>query len=300
MNDLAVFKTARPAMIVGQSFDGGPAPLGLDQPFALVGGDRLAPGELPFDLMHDHQTAALDWVASCCRTAIDTGQPWFHGSPIILDGNCGFERTLFARMLADKIDAPHVVLDIGDPRTGNALAASRRIDDAVWALPVTVAMAAHRCANPVVTVVGVGRATDDAVMGFVSLMDPNDGSCTEDQLKTTVDLSQVTWIIQEDNRARVPAFIRQFATAVRWEAFPRHLNNTATLPILLRAIRDLDLNASDPALDWLNISRRLSDRPRSAKEMYADLVRAVTAAQHGLDELPAREAQLDDVPVFLK
>ena len=161
-------------------------------------------------------------------------------------------------------------------------------------------MAAHRCANPVVTVVGVGRATDDAVMGFVSLMDPNDGSCTEDQLKTTVDLSQVTWIIQEDNRARVPAFIRQFATAVRWEAFPRHLNNTATLPILLRAIRDLDLNASDPALDWLNISRRLSDRPRSAKEMYADLVRAVTAAQHGLDELPAREAQLDDVPVFLK
>lgn len=300
MNDLAVFKTARPAMIVGQTFDGGPAPLGLDQPFALVGGDRLAPDGLLFDLMHEHQPAALEWVASCCRTSINAGQPWFHGPPVMLSGNCAFERIHFARRLAEQIHAPHVVLNCADPQIGLALASSGRVDDAVWALPITVAMAAHQCANPIVTAVGLGRATDDAVMGFFSLIDPAGGSCTEDQLRTTVDLSQVTWIIHDDYRAPAPAFIRQFATSVRWEAFPRRLGTTAALSILLAVIRDLALDASDPGLDWLNITRKLSDRPRTATELYADMVRAVTAVANGLDKLPPRDPRLDDIPLFLK
>ncbi len=59
MNSLAPLRPARPAMIVGRAFDDCPAPLGLSEPFALDGGDRLGPDGIAFELMHEHQPAFL-------------------------------------------------------------------------------------------------------------------------------------------------------------------------------------------------------------------------------------------------
>lgn len=196
MNGIAPFEPATPAMVVGQSFDGASPPLGLGEPFALLGGERLGPDGIPFLAMHDHQPKFLEWLAESCRNLLAAERPWFRAEPMVITGPPGAGRTHAARWLARVAGVPHVILNLTDPLVAANIAASRRVNEALWASPITIAMAATRCANPVVSVIGTDRMSDDVASGLASMIDPDTSVFwSEDQLGTCVDLSEVTWIL---------------------------------------------------------------------------------------------------------
>ena len=291
MNGLTPFRPATPAMIVGSAFHGGPAPLGLSEPFALHGGGRLGSDGIAFDLMHEHQPAFMRWVTSSCQALIAAERPWFRARPLLVTGAQGGGRTHAARRLARAAGVPSVVLNLTDPLIAASVASSGRVTDSLWASPVTIAMAARRCANPVVSVIGIDVVAGDVAAGLVAMVDPQTGRAwAEDRLETYIDFGEVTWIVQCDDLGRVPEALRKQAAHVRFEAFPAGIETTAALSILLEVIEDLGLDKADPALDWPNIALRLGGYHRSAKDLYARMVQAVTDAARG----PNADPQITD------
>ena len=287
MNDLATFLSARPAMIVGHAFDDCSSPLGLGEPFALNGGDRLGPDGIAFELMHEHQSAFLRWVSANCETLIATGRPWFRGNPVLATGPVGAGRTHAARWLARVAGVPHVIINLTDPVIATNIASSGRVTEALWASPVTVAMAARRCANPVVSVIGIDKVGDDVAAGLVAMIDPATGrSWSEDCLETHVDFGEVTWIVQCDDLTRVPPSLRALAAHIAFEKLPRGKENTAVLSVMLEVIRDLDLDEADPALAWPHVARRLSGYHTTTRQLYAEMTDAVRWAARGEEPDP--------------
>lgn len=287
MNDLTPFRPATPAMIVGTAFDGGPAPLGLSEPFALNGGDRLGPDGIMFDLMHEHQPAFNRWVTSSCQALIAAERPWFHARPLLVTGPQGGGRTHAAWRLAKAAGVPPVVVNLTDPLIAASIASSGRVNETLWASPITVAMAAKRCANPVVSVIGIDVVTGDVAAGLVAMMDPATGRAwSEDRLETYMDFGEVTWIVQCDDLTRVPLALRERSAHVAFADFPSGYETTAALSILLEVIEDLGLDEADPALDWPKVAQHLGGYHRGAKDLYARMVQAVTAAARGTPRDP--------------
>lgn len=283
MGSLAQFEPAVPAMIVGRSIDGAsPVPLGLDEPFALLGGDRLGPGGIPFAILHDHQPHFRNWVAQTCAGLTEAGRSWFKGQPIILSGPRGAGRTHAARILAQAVGVPHAILNPTDPVVAANLAASRQVGEAVWASSLSIAMAASRCANPIVSVPGVDRLSDDVAAGLIAMIDPETGwAWYEDKLKVEMDLTEVTWILQCDNLAAVPPAIRQQASTIRL-VHPPGIDSSYGLSLLLEVMADLGAEPKHPAISWHAIRRRLPRRyAPSAKVLYADFTSAVTDILRG-------------------
>ena len=293
MNGLAHFKPARPAMIVGRALDECPAPLGLSEPFALNGGDRLGPDGIAFELLHEHQPAFLRWVTTSCRALIAAERPWFRGAPVLVTGPEGAGRTHAARRLARVAGVPHVILNLTDPVIAANIASSGQVSEALWASPVTVAMAAKRCANPIVTVIGIDKVGDDIASGLVSMIDPTTGrSWSEDQLQTEVDFGEVTWIVQCDDLTRVPPTLRTLAAHVKFAEFPAGIETTAALSILLEVLDDLGFDEADPVFDWPNVARVVGRYHRSAKGLYAQMTQAVTSIAR--DGAPALDTDDDE------
>lgn len=287
MNDLSLFQPATPAMIVGRAFDDGPAPLGLSEPFALYGGDRLGPDGIPFELMHEHQPAFLRWVTAACQALVASGTTWFRLPPVLLTGPQGSGRTHAARWLAQKAGVTHVVLNLSDPLIAGSIASSGDVGEALWATPVTVAMAATRCANPIVSVIGLDRVGDDVANGFATMVDPATcRSWSEDQLGTWMDYGEVSWIIQCDSLTKVPPALRDQAAHVAFTNFPRAVATTAALSMMLEVVHDLGLDPADPALDWPQVARRLGGYHASAKQLYREMTDAVRWAARGEEPDP--------------
>lgn len=297
MNDLAPFRPATPAMIVGRAFDGGPAPIGLSEPFALHGGDRLDNDGIAFELMHEHQPAFLRWVTTSCRALIAAERPWFRGSPILATGPSGAGRTHAARRLARVAGLPHVIVNLTDPVIAANVASSGQVGEALWASPITVAMAAKRCANPVVSIIGIDKVGDDIADGIASMIDPATGrSWSEDKLETEMDFGEVTWIIQCDDITRVPAALRSQAAHIGFAEFPRGLETTAALSMLLEVLDDMGLDEADPAFEWTNVARALGGYHRGAKSLYAEMTHAITTIAHEGPPPAADDDDDDDVP----
>lgn len=296
MGEIAPFVPAIPAMIVGHALDGSTPPLGLGEPFALLGGDRLGPDGIPFQVMHDHQPMFLRWVTQSCEASLTAERFWFRGRAAIFTGWKGAGRTHAARWLARCAGVPHVILNISDPIIASAVASSGAVSEALVALPITVAMAAKRCANPMVSVIGVDQASDDVKAGLAAMMDKDAGVYwSEDQLGTCVDLSQVTWIIQAESAASLPPAIRNEATNVAFSAAPRQIESVFTLSIMLEVMADLGVEPTDPSYAWSRIKDQLpSYYQLSGKALYADMIDAISSLKH----VPLLEARgdPDDVP----
>jgi hypothetical protein len=296
MNELTSFRTATPAMIVGRAFNDEPAPLGLSEPFALRGGDRLGRDGIAFELMHEHQPAFHRWVTTSCQALIAAERPWFRGPPILATGPEGAGRTHAARRLARVAGVPHVILNPTDPVIAANIASSGQVSEALWATPITVAMAATRCANPVVSVIGIDKIGDDIASGLVSMIDPATGrSWSEDKLQVEMDFSEVTWIVQCDDVRRVPPALRAQAAHIGFAEFPRGLETTAALSILLEVLDDLGFDEADPAFEWTNVARVLGGYHRSAKQLYAEMTHAVTTIAREGPAYPATDDD-EDVP----
>lgn len=283
MNRIAPFEPATPAMVIGQSFDGSPPPLGLSEPFALLGGDRLGPDGIPFRIMHEHQPAFRRWVTQSCEASLAAERPWFRGRPLLLTGTSGAGRTHAARWLARIVGVPHVILNVSDPVIAANIAASGRVNEALWASPVTVAMAAARCANPLVTVLGADLASDDVKAGLVTMIDPDTSIFwSEDQLRTAVDFGEVTWIIQCEQLATLPTTLRNLATSVALHQPPARIDSVFTLSVMLEVMGDLGIESTDPAFSWSRIRSQLPHSYHTTgKGLYAQMVNALTNLKHG-------------------
>lgn len=283
MNEITSFEAATPAMIVGQSLDGTIPPLGLGEPFALLGGDRLGPAGIMFDVMHDHQPQFLQWISQSCRTQLAAGRPWFKGTPIALTGPVGAGRTHAARCLAATIGAPHAVLNLTDPLIASSIAASRDVAENLWAFPPTIAMAAMRCANAVVTVLGADRVEADVTSSLAALIDPESSQCLiEDRLGISVDLSEVTWILQCDEPGKVRSATGRDIPVVALSSPPNGIETVLALSIFREAMEDCRMDMTDPVCTWDRITRMLPHYHfMHAKSLYADMVNAIMSLKLG-------------------
>lgn len=281
MATVSTFQPATPAMIVGHGKGDEPLPLELGEPFALLGGDRLGPDGIPFMMMHEHQPDLLGWVRARCTAMLAAERPWFSGGTLILGGVPGAGRTHAARWLARIVGASHAVINLTNPVIAANISASGEISEALGASPVTIAMAADRCANPIVTVVGADRVGDDVLAGLAAMIDPE--RCRrwrEDRLGVDIDLGEVTWVLQRDGNRPIPSWVAPEALTVGLRAMPRGTDHVLALSICLEAMGDLGIDPRTSSCSWQRISEQL---PRSghatAKALYADMVDALRALQ---------------------
>lgn len=275
------FEPATPAMIVGHSTGSSAPPLGLGEPFALLGGDRLGPGGIAFDLMHDWQPEFVDAVADACDHLLAAERPWFRMPATALIGRDGCGRTHAARMLASAAGVVHVILNLSDPVIAMNVSASGEVNESLWVSPVVTAMAATRCANPLVSVVGAEHNAD-AAMALVSMIDPVLGRAwQEDRIATNVDLGEVSWLIQASRQEALPAPLLDRLAIVRMDVVNVRPDSTAALSVLLEVLGDLGIARDDPAVVWRDLLDRVEWRGfRSLKQVYADLRGAVIDAQY--------------------
>ncbi|CAM3248965.1 hypothetical protein SPAN111604_13055 [Sphingomonas antarctica] len=295
MNTLpAPFQPATPAMIVGHSMAASTPPLGLGEPFALMGGDRLGPGGIAFDLGHGWQRDFVDAVADACDDLLAAERPWFKMPATALVGRAGCGRTHAARMLASAAAVTHVILNLSDPVIAMNVSASGGINEALWVSPVVTAMAATRCANPVVTVAGAEHNAD-AAMALVAMVDPMLGRAwREDRIATSVDLGEVSWFIQCSDPSNLP-----LPLADRLRVVPMRQKNvvpdtTIALSLLIEVLADLGLARNDPAVVWHDIVDRIDWRGLTTPaKAYADLRSAVIQAQYDFATERHATADLD-------
>jgi len=291
----APFQPATPAMIVGHSMAASAPPLGLGEPFALMGGDRLGPGGIAFDLGHDWQRDFVDAVADACDDLLAAERPWFKMPATALVGRAGCGRTHAARMLASDAGVTHVILNLSDPVIAMNVSASGEINEALWVSPVVTAMAATRCANPVVTVVGAEHNAD-AAMALVAMVDPMLGRAwREDRIATTIDLGEVSWFIQCSDPSNLPAPLVDRLRIVPMRQTNVVPDTTIALSLLIEVLADLGIARDDPAVVWHDIVGRIDWRGfTTAAKAYADLRSAVIQAQY--DFATQRHATADFDP----
>lgn len=191
---------------------------------------------------------------------------------------------------------PHVILNVSDLIIASAVASSGGVSEALGALPMTIATATQRCANPITSVVGVDQASDDVKAGLAAMMDKDAGVYwSEDQLGTCVDLSEVTWCIQAESAASLPAAIRNEAANVVFSTAPQSIESVFTLSIMLEAMADLGVEPTDPNYGWSRIKKQLSDYYQlSGKALYDDMINAISSLKH----VPLLDVHsyADDVP----
>jgi hypothetical protein len=281
-------------MIVGHSMAATAPPLGLGEPFALMGGDRLGPGGIAFDLGHDWQRDFVDAVADACDDLLAAERPWFKMPATALIGRAGCGRTHAARMLASAAGVTHVILNLSDPVIAMNVSASGEINETLWVSPVVTAMAATRCANPVVTVVGAEHNAD-AAMALVAMADPMLGRAwREDRIATSVDLGEVSWLIQCSDPSNLPSPLADRLRIVPMRQTNVVPDTTIALSLLIEVLADLGIARNDPAVVWHDIFNRIDWRGfTTAAKAYADLRSAVIQAQYDFATQGHATADLD-------
>lgn len=255
------------AMIAGESFTRRAPRLGMGEPLDLRGGDShalLRALELGFEWQLDLRNAAQAAFASA---SVDGA--WFKLDPLLLLGEPGVGRTHVARRLAHVAGVPHVALDLTDSSGLDQLWPRPCGPDLILpSLPV-LAMALGGCANPLVSVVGIERLDGGAQRKFASLLEPELASRWVDYATgATVDLRQVSWIVQCSNEASLAPALRRLLRPIElvWPD-PRHLP-LHHAEVLAEAAIDLGVidRIRDRAAEGL---RRIAGAdPRSTAALY--------------------------------
>ncbi|WP_210358332.1 hypothetical protein [Sphingomonas beigongshangi] len=194
-------------VIVGEPWTAVQMPLGLDQPLRLLGSERSALEGLRRDARDGWLGTIGGIVEEAVSGVLRSETVGVRLPPILLTGERGAGRTHLARRFARAAGLPHVTLDLAGHASMRP--SVRGPDIALPSVPV-LAMAATRCANPVVTVLAADRLQPEVQRELAWAFDKvNASRWCEEALSGFVDLGHVTWIVQaEDSDAMCP-FLRQ-------------------------------------------------------------------------------------------
>lgn len=192
------------SMKVGAARSGevGELPLGLDRPLDLLGADALEPDVIGIRLDLDWQHGLMRMVDAACIAQRRGGRPWFAIPPVALIGPEGAGRDHAARGVAHAAGLPHLTLDVsgacGARRVAGRLGRGEPPEPSMSA----IAMAASRCANPVISVVGLTGAVDEALSALMELVDPSTAGCARQAwFPGGLDFSRVNWIFHAPVKA---------------------------------------------------------------------------------------------------
>lgn len=195
-----------PSVVVARAFDGGVPALGLDRPLALLGGHALSPAVLPGALGLDWLPQVQDVVGRASLAMARAGAGFFRMPPTALTARKGSGRTHVAGRIARLAGLPLLVVAVGGEHGAERLLPPGLEGRYIAPSPITVCMAATRCANPVVLLEGVEHARDETVELLASMMDP--AACagwTEEALGCSIDLRGVSWLLALPGPGVVPA-----------------------------------------------------------------------------------------------
>lgn len=191
-----------PHVVIAESMGPHPAPLGLDAPLALLGGgDRLMPGGMASALGIDHVRGLRTFMAEACRSQVLAGRDWYQQPPLALLGQHGVGKGFAARWIARHAGLPLFRM----PVTYDFAANQPDSDGVEMRLPAVplIAMAASRCANPIVVVeLDVDHPPEGvALEELVRMLDPRRNERWLDKAQDAIfDLGHISWIVQVHGR----------------------------------------------------------------------------------------------------
>jgi hypothetical protein len=263
----------------------------------------MAPDALPSTLPLDWQAEVMGFVARSCREGIAAERDWLGLPPALLSGGCVDERLHVGRQIATHGGLPHFVWRLCDGEDPCGMG------DVALPPPPMLAMVASRCANPVVSVVGVDRADARRVRMLAEVIDPRSGSRRTDAASAAAfDFSRVSWLIGVDPGTFAPRGVERLCERVVLRPIEEAFEPLVRVSMIDRAISDLGLAGRAASLAPLSAS---SDaRSRRAREGGSGFgaaqsrVLAEVAAAAGMDparggprpsgRMPAEDGTMDD------
>lgn len=206
-----------PILLFAQPVTEDPTTLGLERGAALLpGGDALLPSGLPMTIGMEHQPDFVRAVAHACREQVLRGRDWYSHGVMALMGSKNAGRGHAARRLAAATGLPLLVVDASTP-AGRAQLKGTAAPGCTALPPFPVlAVAASRCANPIILIEGVRQGTDlvDLIGPFI---DPDRAPRYESaHLGCALDVGEINWIIQVDGDDGVSKLPAGWASVVRF------------------------------------------------------------------------------------
>ncbi|MEG8049316.1 hypothetical protein QP178_05310 [Sphingomonas aurantiaca] len=199
------FITDVPPFVVAHPMGSNIAPLGLDRPIALLGGnERLSPGGMSSVLGIDHVEGLRSFVAEACRRQMTAGRDWYHHTPLALLGVHGVGKGAVAHWIARNAGVPLFRITAEEFRLPGS-DGDHRMARALPCAPV-LAMAASCCANPVIVLeIDVDAPpTNEVVEAIAVMIDPRrNARWIDHDYQTIFDLSHISWILEVQGRAPV-------------------------------------------------------------------------------------------------
>lgn len=193
---------AAPSMMFARSLSGRSLAFGSDVALELRGGNRLGPSGIVADLDIEWEPEFMGVVAQACADQRVRGRDWFTMPPILLSGPEGAGRTHLARRLANAAGLPHIMFDASTWMFTWRCAGP----DVHLPMPITTAMVASGCANPVISVTGAQEASSGMIDLLARLIDQTCNDRFVDAgLGAVVNYSAATWIVQDTAKAVEPS-----------------------------------------------------------------------------------------------
>lgn len=264
------------AMVVAEPFTQNGTPLGIGDALALRGGDPATLARLRNDIATGWRPDLGGVLAMALLGAESGASPWLTVPPLLLCGPAGVGRTHVARRFAHLAGAPHVVMDLAGPDAGGLIRHGANGPDLILPSVPVLAMAAGRCANPVVTVTGIEELPPEGQRDIAAMIDPSTaGRWVDYAAKAMIDLRQVNWFVQcRDPHGFSPALLRLLhPVELSWpDDIDLHLVEVLAEAAIDRGVID---QVGDLVGDLLEHLRMAAQR-RSTAEIYL-------RAQHLLD-----------------
>ena len=243
-----------PTKVVGEAWSWGHVPFGLGDPMELLGGDRLAGGNVAARLGFEWNAEFLAAVDAACRRQVRSGRSWFHMDPCALVGPQGSGRTHVARRLAWEAGVPHVPIDVSGGNGLWSLGSGARGPTPARPSQIALTIAHTGCANPVVDVSGIDTADAESITRLAVAMDPMRGSLDDEAIEAVIDLSEVTWLIQIAPEGDLPAALRDIAPPIALTLpVGAEMLELAWIEALTEVAADRGLiGACDRLADWMS------------------------------------------------